>query len=158
MEKQLKTSKKLLFTLLFILVTSIISLGQNESTQKILNSFVEDYKNDPMALTVSFGIKIDEEWWHVTVQRNQEAYTYTKKYTFHRFGPNQVTLHKGKPKQATWYFKIADKYVLNKINTGKWNAGTASMKTTPKDVYSISLITEPVASTTRKGLRRPAPP
>ncbi len=105
----------------------------------ILQSFVESYKNDVMALTATFGIQIGDKWWHVHSERKQEGYKAGKRkqYTLHNFGPHKVVLHEGKPEKPTWYFKMADRTVLDKINTGIWTSGTASMRSMPTDEVAL---------------------
>ena len=79
------------------------------------------------ALSVTFGIQIGDRWWHV----------HAEKFTFHRLGPHTVTLHDGKPEQPTWYFKMPDRSVLTNLDSKVWNAGTASMRSTPADVVAL---------------------
>ncbi|WP_340074480.1 hypothetical protein [Leptobacterium sp. I13] len=43
--------------------------AQKEEVKVILESFVESYKTDPMALTATFGIQIGDDWWHVKAKR-----------------------------------------------------------------------------------------
>ncbi len=75
--------------------------SSSKSTQDILVSFAESYKADPMAMNSNFGIKVAEEWWAVTVARKEEGYAMgkQKQYTFHNYGPNEVTIIQGKPAQ-----------------------------------------------------------
>ncbi|WP_190810104.1 cupin domain-containing protein [Flagellimonas sp. S3867] len=115
--------------------------AQTETTEKMLQSFVDSYKKDHMAHTVTFGIKVGEDWWHVRSQRKQEGYAVGKKkqYTFHNFGPHTVSLHKGKPNKPTWYFHFANKEVLNNIYSKKWTASTASAKSFGSDVVGLNI-------------------
>ncbi len=108
-------------------------------TNDILQSFAESYKNDVMALTTTFGIQIGEKWWHIHAERKQEGFKAGKRkqYTLHNYGPNLVTLHEGKPEKPTWYFKMANREVLDKMNAGIWTSGTASMRTMPSDVVAL---------------------
>ncbi len=133
---------KILALMLLVTFNSYSELqSQEEETEKILQSYIESYKNDNMALSVTFGIQIGEQWWHVVSKRKQEGYAVgkSKQYTFHNYGPNEVTLHKGKPKTATWYFTMAERSVLDKLNDDVWNAGTASMRSFSSDKVAFDI-------------------
>ncbi len=128
----------------FYLLSMICILGvkaQSESTQEILQSFVDSYKSDHMAHTVSFGVRVGEDWWHVKSERKQASYAAGKKkqYTFHNFGPHKVTLHMGQPSSPTWYFHFAKREVLDNIHTQKWTASTASAKSFGSDVVGLNI-------------------
>ena len=112
-----------------------------QDNEQILKSFVDSYKNDPMALTASFGIAIGDEWWHVQSLRREEGYKVgkNKQYTFHNYGPHEVSLHKGKPQQPGWYFQFANAAVLHNINTQKWTASTAAAKSTAEDKVGLDI-------------------
>jgi len=131
----------LLSGILFAFGFSNTMLKAQESTEEILQSFVESYKTDVMAMTTSFGIKISEEWWTVDVKRIEEAYPVgkQKQYTFHNYGPNEVSLSKGAPSSPTWYFRVDDRSVLDKINNKIWTATTAAAKSTPADVVAFDI-------------------
>ena len=124
-----------------ILLQGQSTFAQNTSTESILQSFVDGYKNDPMAMTATFGIKVADDWWHVKVQRKEEPYAVGKQnqYTFHNYGPNEVSLQKGKPSVPSWYFTLADRETLDKINEKVWTASTASAKSTPADVVAMDI-------------------
>ena len=99
--------------------------------QRVLEAFVADYRNDPMAIDSEFGIKVRDEWWTVTVKRKQRAYSPpppNQRLTYHEFGPHEVTLRRGAPSTPTWYFDIAGPDVLNAVAAGQINAGTAGMR------------------------------
>ncbi len=134
-------SRALLVALTFgLFVQSQSGLAQ-KSTQDKLVSFAESYKADPMAMNSNFGIKVAEEWWAVTVARKEEGYAMgkQKQYTFHNYGPNEVTIIQGKPAQPTWYFRLADRETLDKVNEKIWTASTASAKSTPADVVAMDI-------------------
>ena len=126
---------------LFSIITIFSVNSQSKITQDILQSFVDSYKTDHMAQTVSFGIKVDEDWWHIKSQRNQSGYAVGKKkqYTFHNFGPHKVTLQKGQPSSPTWYFHFANKEVLDNIYKKIWTASTASAKSFGSDVVGLNI-------------------
>lgn len=107
-----------------------------------LERFVESYRTDPMAIDATFGILIGEdEWWHVRAKRAQEGYAVGKQnqYTFHNFGPHQISLHPGAPKQPTWYYHFADAQTFEKIRSGEWSAGTAAAKSTSADIVAFNV-------------------
>ncbi|WP_299159114.1 hypothetical protein [uncultured Eudoraea sp.] len=147
MRTKIKTSKKqcaslLLSAAFYLLVYPVQSQENSKEHHAILQSFVESYKTDPMALSVTFGIAVGEEWWHVVSERKEEGYKVGKKkqYTFHNYGPNEVTLHQGKPKEPTWYFKFADASVLQKINAKVWTASTANARSTSADEVGLDIL------------------
>jgi mannose-6-phosphate isomerase-like protein (cupin superfamily) len=130
---------------MFFFFLSIICFSnanaQKETTHDMIQSFVESYKNDPMAHTTSFGIKVGEDWWHVKSERKQSGYAVGKKkqYTFHNFGPNEVTLKKGQPDSPTWYFLFANEEVLVNIYEKVWTASTASAKSVESDKVGLNI-------------------
>lgn len=130
----------LLFGLLF-LGSLVGAQAQDQSTEAILQQFVDSYQTDAMAQTVTFGIKVGEEWWHVAAVRNQEGYLVgkNKQYTFHNLGPHEVTLLAGKPVAPTWYFDFANRETLDNINNKVWTASTASAKSTGADVVALNI-------------------
>ena len=116
-------------------------LKAQQTTDDILKSFADSYVNDAMAITAHFGIKVGSDWWTVDVKRVEEGYMVGKQnqYTFHNYGPHQVELKKGMPNTPTWYFRIDDRSVLDKINDKLWTASTASAKSTPSDVVAFDI-------------------
>jgi mannose-6-phosphate isomerase-like protein (cupin superfamily) len=124
---------------IFSMAFNTFSFSQDSEINNILSSFAKAYKTDPMALSVTFGIQVKEDWWHIHANRKQEAYKTgkEKQYTFHNLGPHEVVLHKGQPEEPTWYFKFADKSVLEKVNDKTWSAGTASMRTFGTDEVAL---------------------
>ena len=116
--------------------------SQELNKEEILQSFVESYKTDVMAMSATFGIAVGDEWWHVNSSRMEEGYKVGKKkqYTFHNFGPHEVSLHRGKPEQPTWYFQFANAGVLEKINSKFWTASTAAAKSTAEDKVGLDIL------------------
>lgn len=102
----------------------------------ILADFVEDYRHDHMAIDARFGIKLDDRFWSVEVQRKETA-SARGRLTDHSFGPHEVTLREGAPAQPTWYFEIADMNVLRLIASGQVNAGTAAMQSFGSDEVGV---------------------
>lgn len=131
----------LIAALVFGIFFQTQSILAQTTTQAILESFVESYKNDPMAMTTYFGIKVENDWFSVKVERKEEGYAVGKEnqYTFHNYGPHLVTLKKGKPDQPTWYFRFTDRETLDKVNEKIWTAGTAVAKSTPADVVAMDI-------------------
>lgn len=124
-----------------LVLGSSYSIAQS-STENILKSYVDSYVNDAMAISATFGIKVDDNWWTVNVKRVQEGYKVGKKkqYTFHNYGPHDVSMKVGKPEKPTWYFSFADRSVLDKIDVQVWTASTASAKSTPADVVALDIL------------------
>lgn len=104
--------------------------------QAILADFADDYARDHMAIDVTFGIKLDDRFWTVAVERKEVA-TPRGRLTDHAFGPHKVTLSEGEPARPTWYFEIADMNVLRMIASGQVNAGTAAMQSFGSDEVGV---------------------
>jgi mannose-6-phosphate isomerase-like protein (cupin superfamily) len=104
--------------------------------QKILADFVKDYSHDHMAIDTTFGIKLDDRFWTVSVERKERA-SARGRLTDHSFGPHKVALSEGEPTKPTWYFEIADMNVLRLIASGKVNAGTAAMQSFGSDEVGV---------------------
>ena len=144
MKTKMKTSASIFLCAVFYLLVCPLQSQENKNENNtILQSFVESYKTDPMARSVTFGIAVGDDWWHVISERKEEGYKVGKKkqYTFHNYGPHQVTLHQGKPKEPTWYFKFADASVLEKINNKVWTASTANARSTAADEVGLDILT-----------------
>jgi mannose-6-phosphate isomerase-like protein (cupin superfamily) len=137
------TQKRHVILICLLSMIGILNMkAQNKTTEDILQSFVESYKADPMAHTITFGVLVGEDWWYVESERKQEGYKVgkNKQYTFHNFAPNTVSLHKGKPNLPTWYFHFADKKVLDNIDQQIWTASTASAKSFGSDVVGLNIV------------------
>lgn len=102
----------------------------------ILADFAEDFAHDHMAIDVTFGIKLDDKFWSVDVQR-KETSSARGRLTDHAFGPHKVTVSEGAPARPTWYFEIADMNVLRLIASGEVNAGTAAMQSFGSDEVGV---------------------
>ncbi len=75
-----KANKKSLMLLaLGLVLGSFLSYGQNGTTENILQTYADSYINDPMALSATFGIKISDDWWTVSIERVEEPYKVGKK-------------------------------------------------------------------------------
>ena len=126
------------------LAVSAFPTAASEAAQghrQALERLVESYRTDPMAIDADFGILIDEAWWHVTARRTQESYPAGKgQYTFHNYGPHEVSLHEGAPPEPTWYFRFADDATFEKVSSGEWSAGTASARSTAADVVALDIL------------------
>jgi mannose-6-phosphate isomerase-like protein (cupin superfamily) len=109
------------------------------TTDAILKAFAEDYRADPMALTADFGVKIGDDWWSIGIVSHQKPVPYKEEYTFHEYGPQDVSLKKGKPKTPTWYFEFAAKSVLEDVYAGRMTAGTGAMRSFPGDKVMVDI-------------------
>lgn len=123
------------------LALSVAWADERQSTESILEEFVESYRADSMALSATFGIKVGKDWWHVRSERIQQPYAAGKneQYIFHNYGPHEVTLHKGPPAKPTWYFRFADRNTLDNIHQKVWTASTAATRSTADDVVALSI-------------------
>lgn len=113
-----------------------LSSSQIEQADAILRDLVSDYVSDPMAVDTQFGIKLGQQWWTVSVRREETA-TQHGRLVDHAFGPHDVTLRRGMPGQPTWYFDIASLDVLERISHGEINAGTAAMRSFGSDRVGV---------------------
>ena len=142
MKTKIQLNKKRVLFFFFLSVIGALQMNaQNKSTEDILQSFTESYQTDHMAHTITFGIRVGDNWWYVKSERKQEGYKVgkSKQYTFHNFSPNEVSLHKGKPIVPTWYFHFANKEVLDNIDQKIWTASTASAKSFGTDVVGLNI-------------------
>ncbi|GJM10728.1 MAG: hypothetical protein DHS20C11_30040 [Lysobacteraceae bacterium] len=94
----------------------------------MLQRFVRDYANDPMAMTITFGIEVDGQRWHVTSESKVGA-------------KPEVELHESFPNEPTFYFTTSAE-VLAQIDQGQLSGLTAmgaatSDQVTPLDVLSV---------------------
>ena len=102
----------------------------------IIAALAADYRHDPMAVDATFGIKLDDRFWTIEVERKEVARA-RGRLTDHSFGPHTVTVTEGAPAQPTWYFEIADMKVLRLIASGDVNAGTAAMQSFGSDEVGV---------------------
>lgn len=115
---------------------ALTTSAEQDTVQQMIEAFVADYRNDPMALDATFGIKLGDDFWTVDVKRRETA-SARGRLTDHAFGPHDVTLTKGMPAKPTWYFEIADAHVLRLIASGEVNAGTAAMQSFESDKVGV---------------------
>jgi mannose-6-phosphate isomerase-like protein (cupin superfamily) len=113
-----------------------LTKGEFAEAQTILARFAEDYSRDHMAIDVTFGIKLDDKFWTVAVERKESA-SARGRLTDHAFGPHAVKLSNGFPSKPTWYFEIADMNVLRMMASGQINAGTAAMQSFASDEVGV---------------------
>lgn len=115
-----------------------MALSEQEAAEAeaILADFVADYRGDPMAIDATFGIKLDDHAWTVSVSR-RETPSVRGRLTDHSFGPHEVSMQSGMPDEPTWYFEIADMDVLRLIASGEVNAGTAAMQSFGSDEVGV---------------------
>ena len=115
------------------------SAAKPPSVDEMLADFAADYTKDPMAIDADFGVRIGDDWWRVHVIRSQAPVPYREKYTFHKFGPHQVTVEKGQPETPTWYFEFADIDVLRQVHSGALAAGTGAMRSFSSDKVMVDI-------------------
>jgi len=113
-----------------------ISEAEVERADALLQEFAADYASDHMAIGTSFGIKLGQQWWNVSVERKETA-SRRGRLTDHAFGPHAVELARGAPATPTWYFEIASLAVLEKVASGEVNAGTAAMQSFGSDRVGV---------------------
>jgi mannose-6-phosphate isomerase-like protein (cupin superfamily) len=102
----------------------------------IFERLVEDYRNDPMAISGNFGIRIADQDWSVAIER-QEKSSKRGRLTDHEFGPHEIELLTAKPAEPTFVYIIANMDVLRLIAEGKINAGTAAMQSFGSDQVGL---------------------
>lgn len=109
--------------------------------ESLLQEFVESYRHDAMALDADFGIRVGEQWWHVQVRRTEHPYKAGREqqYTFHDFGPHEVSLVQGPPPSPTWFFRFDDPEIFRKISSGELTASTAAARSTGADYVTFDL-------------------
>ncbi len=114
------------------------TLAEEETREAtaIFEDLVEDYRNDPMAISGTFGIRLADQWWNVSIDRKEKG-TRNGRLTDHEFGPHDVTLGRGKPAEPTFVYIIANMDVLRLIAEGKVNAGTAAMQSFGSDQVGV---------------------
>jgi mannose-6-phosphate isomerase-like protein (cupin superfamily) len=136
-----KTTYQLLRSAFAFMALAFAQLANAQSADDMLKEFTESFKTDPMAVSATFGIRVGDDWWTVNVNRVEEPYKVgkTKQYTFHNYGPHQVSLQKGQPSQPTWYFRFDDKSVLDNIYNKVWTASTAAAKSMPSDKVAFDI-------------------
>ena len=114
------------------------ALSEEEAAEAtaIFERLVADYRNDPMAISGQFGIKIADQFWSVTIHRKEKS-SQRGRLTDHEFGPHDVTLSSGEPSEPTFIYVIASMDVLRLIAEGKVNAGTAAMQSFGSDQVGV---------------------
>ena len=114
------------------------ALSEEETSEAtaVFERLALDYRNDPMAISGVFGIKLADQWWNVSVERKEKG-TRNGRLTDHEFGPHDVRLEPGEPGEPTFFYTIANKEVLRLIDEGKVNAGTAAMQSFGSDQVGV---------------------
>jgi mannose-6-phosphate isomerase-like protein (cupin superfamily) len=115
---------------------STLSEEEAGEATAIFAQLADDYRNDPMAISGIFGIKIADEWWNVSIERREKSIE-NGRLTDHEFGPHDVTLERGRPARPTFVYVIANMDVLRLIAEGKVNAGTAAMQSFGSDQVGV---------------------
>ncbi len=116
--------------------TEQVSAAEIERAEALLQEFAEDYAQDHMAIDTTFGIKLGQQWWTISVDR-KETPSKRGRLTDHSFGPHAIELSQGAPSEPTWYFTIASLEVLEMIASGRVNAGTAAMQSFGSDRVGV---------------------
>lgn len=115
---------------------AVVSEADRARAETLLSELASEHVSDPMAIDATFGVKLGQHWWTVTVER-KETPSARGRLTDHSFGPHEVALSAGKPVTPTWYFEIASLAVLEKIASGEVNAGTAAMQSFGSDRVGV---------------------
>jgi mannose-6-phosphate isomerase-like protein (cupin superfamily) len=113
-----------------------LSDDERAEATAIFEKLVADYRNDPMAISGQFGIKLADQNWTVTIGR-KETSSQRGRLTDHEFGPHDVRLQATKPETPTFVYIIASMDVLRLIAEGKVNAGTAAMQSFGSDQVGV---------------------
>lgn len=96
-------------------------MGTGPEIEQILNRFARDYEQDVMfKKDVSFGIKVDDSFWHITARAGTDE------------NAPEVKLLPGEPAEPTFYF-FTDFATLQKIDRGDLNALTGAAKAFSSD-------------------------
>lgn len=93
--------------------------------EPILERFVADYRQDPLAQDITFGIEVDGNRWHV-ISRNGEQ-------------GRIVELKEGFGDQPMFYF-TASRETLNLIDQGVWNGLTAMGAASSRDETPLDIL------------------
>lgn len=124
-EIMMPTPLKKLFLAICLSLCFGVPAVSADSTAVILQRFVNDYAQDPMATSITFGIEIDDQRWHV-VSTAEDA------------GPAIVELRDDFPESPLFYFTASGE-ILSQIDRGAISGLTAmgaatSDQLTPLDV------------------------
>ncbi|MEM9501674.1 MAG: cupin domain-containing protein [Pseudomonadota bacterium] len=94
--------------------------------EPILERFVSDYKDDPLAQNITFGVEIDGMRWHVVSRMADQG--------------RVVELKDGFADQPILYFK-ASRETLNLLDQGVWNGLTAMGAASSADLTPLDILT-----------------
>ncbi|MEM9085971.1 MAG: hypothetical protein AAGB23_08615 [Pseudomonadota bacterium] len=93
--------------------------------EPILERFVADYRKDPLAQSITFGIEVDGMRWHVVSRVGNDG--------------REVELREGFGDQPIFYF-TASRETLNLIDQGVWNGLTAMGAASSRDVTPLDIL------------------
>lgn len=115
------------FLLLSMLDSSNLYSQNNESLSTaekeiILESFVQDFSIDPFAREMQFGFKVDEDKWHMTMEKDST-------------GKLSSSLETGFPSTPILYWEM-DSKTLSWLNNGL-NGETATARAQADDPYPL---------------------
>jgi mannose-6-phosphate isomerase-like protein (cupin superfamily) len=113
-----------------------LSTQERAEATSIFQKLATDYRNDPMAISGQFGIKLADQFWTVTIER-KETSSKRGRLVDHEFGPHTVSLQNDKPETPTFIYIIASMRVLRLIADGTVNAGTAAMQSFGSDQVGV---------------------
>lgn len=99
---------------------------RQEVLEPILNRFVHDYEQDPMAMEIEFGIEIGEMRWLVSSKQVG--------------GSRRIAISEGFGAQELFYFKL-DRETLNLLDQGVWNGLTAMGAAFSSDKTPLDILT-----------------
>ena len=124
------TLRTISLTAAALLTAASPALGQNREPtleaviEPILDRFVQDYRDDPMAIDIVFGVEVEGIRWLVTSRTDGDR--------------RVVDLSPGFDERIVFHFKL-DRETLNLLDQGVWNGLTAmgaasSADRTPLDI------------------------
>ncbi|MEM7780004.1 MAG: cupin domain-containing protein [Pseudomonadota bacterium] len=136
-QRSFKFAHALAFALSLIFVASLGAIAQPLEAQNrepsaktivepILQRFVADYRLDPLAQDITFGIEIDGMRWHVISRPSESG--------------RVVELKDGFGDQEMLYF-TASRETLNLIDQGVWTGLTAMGAATSRDITPLDILT-----------------
>lgn len=94
-------------------------------TRALLERFVTDYRGDRMAVPGVFGVRVDDDWWHVVITGEPGV-------------PESVELRDGQPGEPTFYY-VTDAATLARLDEGTLNPGTAMVKAFSTDFAPLDV-------------------
>lgn len=100
--------------------------SQKDVIEPVLERFVADYRKDPLAQNITFGIEVEGLRWRVVSRQAEEG--------------RSVELKEGFGDQPLFYF-TASRETLNLLDQGVWNGLTAMGAASSRDVTPLDILT-----------------